>query len=104
MRTVKTALFTPDDVLHIAKLANIPISENEKENLTDEFNTTMDAVNQLFKVDVSRVAPMGNVISLTNVFRDDVVDEKSMLTQDQALSNVRRTHKGYFVVKQVVER
>lgn len=104
MSTVKTASFTPNEVSHFAQLANLPVSEDEKEKLADGFNTTIKVVNQLFNIDVSNVSTMSNVTGLINIFRDDVVDEKRMFTQLQALSNAKRTHKGYFVVKQVVEK
>ena len=104
MKTSKTTSFNPADVAHIAKLANIPVSNDEIKKFADGFTTTIGVVNQLFSVDVQGVLPIGNVTGLENIFRNDEIDEKRMLTQPQALSNAKRTYKGFFVVRQVIEK
>ena len=104
MKTSKTISFSPADVAHIAKLANIPVSSDEIMKFSDGFTTTIGVVNQLFSVDVQGVLPIGNVTGLENIFRNDEIDEKRMLTQPQALSNAKRTYKGFFVVRQVIEK
>jgi len=91
-----------DLVEHIAKLAKIPVSEREKESLTEGFNKTLTVINELFKVDVTGVEPTHQVAGLENVLRDDVVDEKKMFSQEQALSNAKSKHNGYFVVDQIL--
>jgi len=99
-----TTKFTPEDVTNIAKLANIPIADEEKTKLAEEFTTTMGVVNQLFAVDTKGVEPTHQVTGLENVFREDIVEKDRMLSQDEALSNAPRTHNGYFVVEQVIEK
>ncbi|MBI5122869.1 Asp-tRNA(Asn)/Glu-tRNA(Gln) amidotransferase subunit GatC [Candidatus Roizmanbacteria bacterium] len=87
---------------HIAKLAKIPVSEREKESLTNGFNKTLEVVDELFKVDVTGVEPTHQVTGLENVLRDDVVDERKMFSQEQALSNAKNKYNGYFVVDQIL--
>ena len=95
--------FTIQDVHKIAGLANIPITTDEEQELADGFNITMRVINQLFQVDVSGIPPIGHVTGLENVFREDDIDGARMFTQEQALSNAKRTHNGYFVVDQILE-
>jgi aspartyl-tRNA(Asn)/glutamyl-tRNA(Gln) amidotransferase subunit C len=95
--------FTTDDVAHIAKLALIPVTEEEKIKLTRGFNTVIGVLDVLKKVDVTNVEPTHQVTGLENVFRDDVVDEKRMFTQEEALANAPKTHDGYFMVDQVID-
>jgi aspartyl/glutamyl-tRNA(Asn/Gln) amidotransferase C subunit len=52
---------------------------------------------------VSKVKPASQVTGLENVFREDEVNEKDTLTQDQALSNAPRKYSGFFVVDQILE-
>jgi aspartyl-tRNA(Asn)/glutamyl-tRNA(Gln) amidotransferase subunit C len=100
-RMAKT--FTSDDVSHIANLAKIPVTEEEKKKLAVGFNTTMKIVDTLFSVDVKGIQPTSQVTGLSNVFRDDVIDKSRMFTQDEALRNAPRKHNGYFEVDQILE-
>jgi len=90
-------------VEHIAKLANIPVSEKEEEELAKGFNKTFEVVDKLFTVDVSGVEPTHQVTGLENILRDDVIDEKKMLNQEEALNNTKNKHKGYFVVNRIID-
>ena len=54
-------------------------------------------MDKLFQLDVSDKEPTDQVTGLSNVFRYDKVDEKKMLSQEEALSNSKRKHNGYFV-------
>jgi len=91
-----------DTVDHISKLANIPISETEKKNLADGFNKALEVVDSLFKVDVSQTEPTHQVTGLENILREDKVDDKKTLTQDEALSNTKKKYNGYFMVDQIL--
>lgn len=93
-----------DLVKHISKLARIPISKQEEEELAKGFNKTLEVIDNLFKVNVKGVEPTHQVTGLENVLRDDKVDEKKILTQEQALSNAKNKHSGYFVVEQILNQ
>jgi aspartyl-tRNA(Asn)/glutamyl-tRNA(Gln) amidotransferase subunit C len=95
-------VITKDTVDHIARLAKIPVTENEKEDLASGFNKTLEVVDELFKVNVDGVEPTAQVTGLENILREDEIDEKKMLTQEQALSNTKNKHNGYFVVEQIL--
>jgi aspartyl-tRNA(Asn)/glutamyl-tRNA(Gln) amidotransferase subunit C len=95
--------FTPKDVEHIAKLANIPVTEKEKEELAEGFTKTIAVVDTLNALDVSDV-PSTHMTDLKNVFREDVVDTDRMFTQEQALANAVKTDNGYIVVEQIIDQ
>ena len=96
-------IFTPDDVKHIAKLAQIPISDEHASVLSDEFIKTLSVIENLDSLDVSKVSPI-HMTGLSNVFREDVVDEARMFTQEQALANAAKIHDGFFVVGQLIDQ
>lgn len=87
----------------ISHLAQIPVNNEEKEELAKGFSKTIEVVDSLFKVDVSGIEPIHQVTSLENVFRDDEVDEERMFSQDEALSSAKNKYNGYFVVDQILE-
>jgi aspartyl-tRNA(Asn)/glutamyl-tRNA(Gln) amidotransferase subunit C len=90
--------FSTTDVQKIATLANIPLTDSQLATLTTAFDQTIEVVDQLQKLDSTNVEPTSQVTGLENVFREDIVDEKRMFTQEQALSNAPRTANGFFVV------
>ena len=94
--------FTPNDVVRIAALAKIPVTKTEETSLAAGFTTTMTVVEKLMELDVSKIPPASHISGLENVFREDIVDESRMFTQEQALSNAKRTYNGHFVVDQVL--
>jgi len=97
-------VFTIADVGHIAQLSNIPVTESEKENLAKGFTTTMAVIDELKKVQTGGIESTSQVTGLENVFREDIVDEDRMFSQEEALRNAKRTHNGFFVVDQVLEK
>ena len=90
------------DVKHLAKLAQMEVTEKEEKTLEKGFEQTLKVIDQLSELDTSQVKPTSQVTGLTNVWREDKVDKSRMLTQKQALSNAKKTHKGYFVVPAVI--
>lgn len=96
--------FTKQDVDKIAKLALIPVTEKEEEELASGFNTVVGVLDLLKKVDVADIEPTHQVTGLENVFREDVVDESRMFTQEQALANAPKVYEGYFMVDQVIDQ
>ena len=96
--------FTSDDVTHIALLANIPVTDEEKKTLAKGFTTTMAVVDQLNKADTNGVEPTHQVTGLETVWREDEIDQSRTFSQEEALLNAPRTHNGYFVVKQVLDK
>jgi len=101
---MKGKVFTTDDVKKIAQLAQIPLKSDEEQNLARGFNTTMTVVDKLFSIDVSHVEPISQVTGLENVYREDEIDKSRMFTQNQALQNAPRAHKGFFVVDQILDK
>ncbi|KKP86503.1 MAG: Aspartyl/glutamyl-tRNA(Asn/Gln) amidotransferase subunit C [Candidatus Roizmanbacteria bacterium GW2011_GWA2_35_8] len=97
MTTISTST-----VKHISKLAKIPITEKEENELAKGFNKALEVIDSLFKVNIVGIEPTHQVTGLENILREDKVDEKKIFTQEQALSNTKKKHNGYFVVDQIL--
>jgi aspartyl/glutamyl-tRNA(Asn/Gln) amidotransferase C subunit len=91
-------------IKHISDLANIPISTQETKKLVDDFLKTLKDVDELQQISIENVEPTHQVTQLTNVMREDEVAKEKMLTQERALANTERSHKGYFVVPRILEK
>lgn len=86
------------DIQHLAKLAKMQVTPEEEKTLEKGFEQTLKVIDQLSELNTSKVKPTSQVTGLINVSREDKVDKSRMLTQKQALSNAKKTYKGYFMV------
>ncbi len=91
---------TIKDVEHIAKLARLEFSKQEKEKFTHQLNDILKYVEKLNELDTSNVEPLSHVIELQNVFRADEV-KPSVPTED-ALKNAPAKTEKYFKVPKVI--
>ena len=95
---------TVKDVEHIAKLARLEFSEEEKQKFTHQLNQILTYIEQLNKVDTSKVEPLSHVIDLSPdkvaMFREDEV--KPSLTPEEALKNAPAKTEKFFKVPKVI--
>jgi aspartyl-tRNA(Asn)/glutamyl-tRNA(Gln) amidotransferase subunit C len=60
-----------DQVLHVAKLARLRLSDEEVERMSEELSTILDHIEKIGELDLDDVEPTSHVIELENVLRDD---------------------------------
>ncbi len=89
------------DVSHIAKLANLPLSSTEKTKFKKQLEETLEYVEGLNEVETKNIEPTSQVTGLENITREDTA--KPSLSQNEALSNARSKHNGFFKVKAIFE-
>lgn len=88
------------DVKHIAKLANLTLSEEEEKKFEIQLEETVEYIEGLSEVDTNGIEPTSQVTGLENVTREDEITPS--LSQSDALKNAKSTHKGYFKVKGIL--
>ena len=88
------------EVEHIARLARLRLTEEEKEKYSIQLGKILEYVQQLNELDLEYVPPTSHVFPLKNVFRKDVVRES--LPQGEALRNAPQKERGYFKVPKVL--
>jgi aspartyl-tRNA(Asn)/glutamyl-tRNA(Gln) amidotransferase subunit C len=72
-----------EQVLHVAKLARLRLSEAEVERMTGELSNILEHVARMDELDLDGVEPTSHVVELQNVLRDDVPRES--LSRERAL-------------------
>lgn len=90
-----------EEVLHVALLGRLELSEGEIERYTWELNRVLEAVEKLKEVDLEGVEPTSHAVPLQNIFRPDEV--RSPLPREEVLANAPDPLDGYFRVPRVVE-
>lgn len=69
------AQLSREDVLKLARLARLAVSDEEAEALKKELEAVLQYVEQLADVDVTGLRPTTQVTGLKNVMRDDTVQD-----------------------------
>jgi aspartyl-tRNA(Asn)/glutamyl-tRNA(Gln) amidotransferase subunit C len=60
-----------EQVLHVARLARLRLSEEEVERMASELSGILDHVDRIAELDLDEVEPTSHVVSLENVLRPD---------------------------------
>ena len=76
------AKLTRDDVLKLARLARLDISDDEVEKFQGELSAILDYVDQLNTVDVTGLEPTTQVTGLKNVMREDEIVDYGISPED----------------------
>ncbi|HHW01599.1 MAG TPA: Asp-tRNA(Asn)/Glu-tRNA(Gln) amidotransferase subunit GatC [Thermoanaerobacterales bacterium] len=90
-----------ETVEHVANLARLYLSEEEKAEMTEKLNSILDYMDKLNELDTSDVEPTAHVIPIKNVFREDVVQES--LPLEKALENAPDRDGNFFRVPRIIE-
>ncbi len=89
------------NVPHVAKLANLPLNEEEVEKFDKQLSDVLQYIEKLNEVDTQNVEPTSQVTGLENILREDI--SSSSLPQSVALSNAKAQHNGFFQVKGILD-
>lgn len=89
------------EVEHIAKLANLTLSEKEVEIFSGQLSETISYIEKLNELQTKSVSPTSQTTGLKNVFREDEVE--SSFSLEHTLGNAKKIYKGYFVTKPVFD-
>lgn len=92
---------TKIDIKQLEKSANLKLSGDERDAIESQLNEALDAVNILEEASNEEVNIIQHPTGLRNITREDKI--KDSLTQEEALSNAKRTYKGYFVTSAVLD-
>jgi len=90
-----------DEVRHVAALAYLRFSPEELERLRGQLDGILAHINQLQEIDTAAIPPTAQVIAMTSVLRDDVVQPS--LPTDVALMNTPRVENNFIEVDAVLE-
>lgn len=92
-----------EDIKHIAKLARIDLSDKEIDLYGKQLSDVLGYINQLQKIDISKVADVGQITGLENQLAKDNLSSCG-LSQKELFKNVPIVEKGYIKVKSVLGR
>ncbi|MGC1166228.1 MAG: Asp-tRNA(Asn)/Glu-tRNA(Gln) amidotransferase subunit GatC [Solirubrobacterales bacterium] len=85
-----------DQVLHVARLSRLELSEQEVETMIGELSGILDHVDRIGKLDLEGVEPTTHVVALENVLRAD--EPRPSLAPETALAQAPDPLDGAFRV------
>ena len=105
---------TEKDVAYVADLANLELTDQERQRMLKDLNSILDYIDRLNELDTSDVPPMAQIsanfgqtdVKPGNVnptaWRDDILD--SSLPHAEAMKNAPETDGDFFKVPKVIEK
>jgi len=93
-------MISKKEVEHIALLARLHLSEEEKKIFSVQLSQIIEHADQIEKIDTSNIEPTSHAIKQSNVWREDEI--KSCLPKDEALVNAPEKEAGAFKVPKIV--
>lgn len=94
------AKLSKDDVLKLAELSKLELSDEQLERYTKELESILEHVDQLQQVDVTGLKPTNQVTGLTNVWREDEIRE--YVSRDELLKNAPDQKDSQIKVKRML--
>lgn len=92
-------MITIKDVEHVAKLARLELTEDEKVMFTKQLGDVLKHVDAMNEVDTSQVEPMAHAIDFVNVMREDKVYYEQ--SKDELMQNAPYEEDGFFRVPKI---
>jgi aspartyl-tRNA(Asn)/glutamyl-tRNA(Gln) amidotransferase subunit C len=85
-----------DQVLHVARLARLELSDEEVERMASELSGILEHVEHINELDLDGVEPTSHVIALENVLRPD--EPRPSWDRDEVLESAPDPASGSFRV------
>jgi aspartyl-tRNA(Asn)/glutamyl-tRNA(Gln) amidotransferase subunit C len=87
---------TRDEVLHVARLARLALTEEEVERLGGQLDAILEAVGKVAELDLSDVEPTSHPLDLANVWSED--EPRPSLSHDEVFANAPDREANFFKV------
>ena len=85
-----------DEVLHVARLARLALTDEEVERFREQLSAILDAVGAVAELDLADVEPTSHPLDVVNVWAED--EPRPSLPLEEALANAPDREGGFFRV------
>lgn len=92
---------TPQDVLHIARLARLRVSTAEAELAQTQLNSIFGLIEQMQAIDTQSIEPMSHALDVAQRLREDKVTESDQRDKFQTIAPA--VENGLYLVPRVIE-
>ena len=96
MEEVPTVAISKDEVLHVARLARLELTDDEVGKFQEQLSDILEAISKVSELDLSDVPPTAHPLEIANAWAED--EPRPCLTRDEAFANAPDREDGYFKV------
>jgi len=89
------------EINHVAMLARLELTEEEKETFSMQVNDVIKYINKLDELNTADIEPTAHVVPMKNVFREDEI--RDSLPKEKALQNAPRRTDDFYTVPKIIE-
>lgn len=100
---MKKTFLTKEEILHLAKLVKLQLTDEEIEKYQNQLSETVDYVKNLDELDTKDIKPTNSVVDLKNVMFVDGAKNEKGLNVKEAVSNAKKIKDGMFQVGRIME-
>ena len=91
-----------ETVKHVEDLAEVSLTESEREELTDDLARILDYVDKLGELDTEGVEPLRHILEVQNVVRED--KKRETLDTEEVFKNAPARDRDFFQVPPVIDK
>lgn len=95
-------MLSKKEVEHIAKLARLGLTEEEKKRFQKQLSSILDYFKELQKVDTKKVAPTAHAVGASNVIREDEARKTKPEIRQKILDEAPVKEEDYVKVKRIL--
>ena len=88
------ARITKEEVLHVARLARLELSDDDVARFQEQLSDILEAVSKVSELDLSDVPPTAHPLEIANAWADDV--PRDCLPLDDVFANAPDREGDYF--------
>ena len=92
-------MITIKEVEHVAKLARLELTEEEKVKFSKQLGDILEYAQQMNEIDTEGVEPMSHAIPIVNVMREDKVVHE--VSREELMANAPLKENGFFRVPKI---
>lgn len=92
-------MITIKEVEHVAKLARLELTEEEKVKFSKQLGDILEYAQQMNEIDTEGVEPMSHAIPIVNVMREDEVVHE--FSREELMANAPLKEDGFFRVPKI---
>lgn len=99
---MKKSNLSKKEVIHLAKLAGLNLTDKEIEDIRKKLSETLNYVDNLNQLNTESVIPTSQTTDLVNIFFQDREKNTRGLKPEEALNNSKNKKNNYFIVKRIL--
>ncbi len=101
-RSMSKKNLTRENILHLAQLAKLQLTDREIEKYQEQIGETLDYIKNLNELDTKSVIETHHTVDVKNVYFEDGDECKREFSQDEATKNAKNKKNGFFTVKKIL--